>query len=70
MSTNWRVVWNSGQRAMLQNGAERIYIGRPRDDFASHLFVRLRPGTMVEDATLEIFIDRPYLQNPEPDDVG
>lgn len=63
---SWRVVWNTGQRAMLQNGPERVYIERPRDDFVSHLFMRLKPGTEIEDATLEIFIDRRTSRQPKP----
>jgi hypothetical protein len=63
---SWRVVWNTGQREMLQEGPERVYIERPRDDFVSHLFMRLKPGTEIEDATLEIFIDRRTSRRPKP----
>lgn len=44
MDSGWPVIWNSGHRAMLQSDKQHVYIDRPRDEFASRIFMRLRLG--------------------------
>jgi hypothetical protein len=53
---NWTVVVATGQRIDLECGAERKEVRRPKDPTGLQMFLGIRPGQMIDDATLRTFL--------------
>ena len=49
---NWEVIQHSGQHMILQCGSERRDIKRPSEPTAREFFMSIRPGQLIDDATL------------------
>jgi hypothetical protein len=55
MDRYWRVVRRVGNRIHLEDGQERKLIRCPTKPFAKQLFMLVRPGQVIDGATVELF---------------
>jgi hypothetical protein len=53
---NWEIVEHSGQHMVLECGTERRDVPRPSDPAKRAYFNSLRPGQLIDDATLISFL--------------
>lgn len=56
MADPWTVVETTGQRIDLERGLERKEIRKPSDLTAGSMFMQVRPGELIDDATIEYFL--------------
>lgn len=52
----WTVTQGTGQRLDLERGLERKEVRRPKDPAKRHIFLSIRPGQMIYDATIKTFL--------------
>lgn len=56
MAEPWKVVQATGQRIDLERGTERMEVQRPANPAARAMFMQIRPGELISDATIHYFL--------------
>jgi hypothetical protein len=58
MERDWKVVKRIGRRMTLECGQEQRLIREPTRSYAKQLFHMAKPGQVIDDETVELFVDR------------
>jgi hypothetical protein len=56
MPNLWNVISNSGERLILERGAERMEIEKPEEPFAKEMFMKRVTGSTVSDIGVDLFM--------------
>jgi hypothetical protein len=57
MDRDWKVVNRIGRRMTLESGQEQRLIREPARPYARQLFHMARPGQVIHDETVELFVN-------------
>lgn len=63
MNRDWKVVKRVGRRMTLESGQEQRLIREPTRPYVKQLFHMARPGQVIDDETVELFVNgrvKPY----------
>lgn len=55
MNRTWEVVRHTGSWMHLECGTERLEIQRPKEQFATDMFIKVRPGQSIGDGVVALF---------------
>ena len=57
MARDWKVVKRVGRRMTLESGQEQRLIREPTRPYVKQLFHMARPGQVIDDETVEMFVN-------------
>jgi creatinine amidohydrolase/Fe(II)-dependent formamide hydrolase-like protein len=58
MDRDWKVVKRIGRKMTLECGQKQRLIREPTRPYAKQLFHMARPGQVIDDETVALFVDR------------